>query len=324
MPRKVAFSAKKRKVQLQEKRAIKRGEVPATVAEKSKNKRKRGKRPPADNEAALAAAARTRMLVSSFLKPSPEFLEASKEAAATEILVRPIPESSRILRVGSENEGEGLVCPRRPKWRYKMTKEEVEKNEEGLFAKQCRWTTQTDEAILVFSPHLPIMNVTSKFGVNYGGIDKNDIVGEECAEAWKKWLREKYGGNGVQIVGVQSYQEVSYGIGQGSRMKYQPHMPPNLLGELQAALKRAHEALLEPPALVKEDPEKLKNWRPAVRTQVNWEAIGQKDHFQGVNIPPARDELPTDDERHDAEENDNDDAPSKEYLQDHFLTIALW
>ncbi|QRV83278.1 50S ribosome-binding GTPase [Ceratobasidium sp. AG-Ba] len=377
MPRKVAFSAKKRKVQLQEKRAIKRGEVPATVAEKSKNKRKRGKRPPADNEAALAAAARTRMLVSSFLKPSPEFLEASKEAAATEILVRPIPESSRILRVGSDNEGEGLVCPRRPKWRYKMTKEEVEKNEEGLFAK---WTTQTDEAInswrqaniipsktdsgpgilpaptyyernlevwrqlwrvcelssilmLLLDARCPPLHYPPSIDAYIKSLrptrqvilvlTKIDIVGEECAEAWKKWLREKYGGNGVQIVGVQSYQEVSYGIGQGSRMKYQPHMPPNLLGELQAALKRAHEALLEPPALVKEDPEKLKNWRPAVRTQVNWEAIGQKDHFQGVNIPPARDELPTDDERHDAEENDNDDAPSKEYLQDHFLTIGL-
>lgn len=133
MPRKVAFSAKQRRVQILEKRAMKRGEIPVSEVDK-KSRKKRGQ--VGDSDAALAAAARARMLVSSFLKPSAEFLEASKLAAATKPLERPIPESARILGVGvGEVEDQGLSCPRRPKWRYEMSKNEVEKNEEGQFEK---------------------------------------------------------------------------------------------------------------------------------------------------------------------------------------------
>jgi hypothetical protein len=139
MPRRKPFSAKQRKVQLQEKRAIKRGDLPEPVAETNTKKTKGrmgGRRPATDTDAAVATANRARMLISSFLKPSPQFLEVSKKAASTEILVRPIPESSGILPSSiCEITDQGLTCPRRPKWRYEMTKKEVEKNEEGLFAK---------------------------------------------------------------------------------------------------------------------------------------------------------------------------------------------
>ncbi|KAG8709799.1 hypothetical protein FRC08_018044 [Ceratobasidium sp. 394] len=379
MPRRKPFSAKQRKTQLQEKRAIKRGDLPAPVPDKTNKKSRHGKRPPTDNDAALAAAARTRMLVSSFLKPSAEFLEASKKAAATEVFVRPVPEASRILSVGVGNEGEGLVCPRRPKWRYEMSKKEVEKNEEGLFAK---WIAQTDETIntwrqdniipstpnsssgilpaptyyernlevwrqlwrvcelssilmLLLDARCPPLHYPPSLDAYIKSLrparqvilvlTKVDIVGEECASAWKKWLKERYGESGVQVVGVQSYEEVSYGVGQGSRMKYQPHMPPTLLDELRSALKAAHEALLEPPQRVKEDPEKLRNWRPIVRAQVNWEAIGQKDSEQGAGISLPDDEPPTNDAGPEAGENDeeDEDAPPKEYLENRFLTIGL-
>jgi hypothetical protein len=116
---------------------VKRGDLPAPTPEKSTKKSRRSRKPPADDDAALVIAARSRMLVSSFLKPSAEFLEVSKKAAATEPLVRPVPESSRVLSVGVSGtvEDRALVCPGRPKWRYEMSKKEVEKNEEGLFAK---------------------------------------------------------------------------------------------------------------------------------------------------------------------------------------------
>ncbi|KAG9119585.1 hypothetical protein FRC07_005333 [Ceratobasidium sp. 392] len=377
MPRRKPFSAKQRKVQLQEKRAIKRGDLPVPVPEKTNKKPKRGMRPPTDNDAALAAAARTRMLVSSFLKPSAEFLEASKKAAATEVLVRPVPETSRLLNVGVGNEGEGLVCPRRPKWRYEMSKKEVEKNEEGLFAK---WIAQTDETIntwrqaniipattpdsgsgilpaptyyernlevwrqlwrvcelssilmLLLDARCPPLHYPPSLDAYIKSLrparqvilvlTKVDIVGEECAEAWKKWLKDKYGGSGIQVVGVQSYEEVSYGVGQGSRTRYQPHMHPTLLDELRSALKSAHNALLEPPQRVKEDSEKLKNWKPAVRAQVNWEVIGQKDIDQDNIAPPLDDEPLTDDDRPKTDE-DDEDAPSKEYLENNFLTVGL-
>lgn len=39
---------------------------------------------------------------------------------------------------------EAMACPRRPKWRFDMTKVEVEKNEEGLFKK---WIDSTDKIV---------------------------------------------------------------------------------------------------------------------------------------------------------------------------------
>ena len=44
--------------------------------------------------------------------------------------------------------GSQLTCPKRPKWRYDMSKKEVEANEEGLFKK---WLAQTDAALAAWS-----------------------------------------------------------------------------------------------------------------------------------------------------------------------------
>ncbi|CAE6472925.1 unnamed protein product [Rhizoctonia solani] len=384
MPRRKPFSAKQRKAQLQEKRAIKRGDLPAPVADNKPKRTKRkpgaGQRPATDSDAALATANRTRMLISSFLKPSPQFLEASKKAASTEILVRPISESSRILSPSiCEVSDQGLTCPRRPKWRYEMTKKEVEKNEEGLFAK---WIAQTDETInawrqanlvpvqgtsesilpaptyyernvevwrqlwrvceissilmLLLDARCPPLHYPPSLDAYIKSLrptrqvililTKIDIVGEECAAAWSNWLKNRYGGSGVQVVGIQSYEPVSYGEGQGSRVKYQPHMPAKLRDDLREALKTAHTALLDPPLKVKEDPKKLANWRPVVRAQVDWEAIGQEninkptvvlaDHEDdGVELTSGADATPPTDT--------DEDAPSKEYLEDKFLTVGL-
>jgi ribosome biogenesis GTPase A len=46
-------------------------------------------------------------------------------------------------------------------------------------------------------------------------LTKIDIIGEECALAWRAWLKDRYGRSGVQVVGVQSFEQVSYGAGQG-------------------------------------------------------------------------------------------------------------
>ncbi|CAE6524615.1 unnamed protein product [Rhizoctonia solani] len=382
MPRRKPFSAKQRKAQLQEKRAIKRGDLPAPVADSNtkKTKRKTGgsRRPATDSDAALAAANRTRMLISSFIKPSPQFLEASKKAASTEILGRPILESSRILSPSiCEVLDQGLTCPRRPKWRYEMTKKEVEKNEEGLFAK---WVAQTDETIntwrqanlvqlqgssetilpaptyyernvevwrqlwrvcelssilmLLLDARCPPLHYPPSLDAYIKSLrparqvilvlTKMDIVGEECAAAWSTWLKNRYGGDSVQVIGVQSYELVSYGEGQGSRVKYQPHMPAKLRDDLREALKIAHTALLDPPLKVREDPEKMTDWRPAVRTQVDWEAIGKSENkpISPANYEEEGGELPGD--TNSVPLNDtNEDMPPKEYLEDKFLTVGL-
>lgn len=70
-------------------------------------------------------------LESRFLKLPLDLLNHHRLVCATEPLARPIPDEMGVMRVEELQKGdlEGLTCPRRPKWRYTMTKLEVERNE---------------------------------------------------------------------------------------------------------------------------------------------------------------------------------------------------
>lgn len=138
MPRRKPASTKQRKAQIQEKRAIKRGDIPAP--DPSTTRRTLSKRPghgrpgqavrdPAQIDKVQAA----RKLQSAFMKPSPSFLDLSKRLAASVPLPRPI--SPDALHPSSDiwDVPDDLGCPRRPKWRFDMTKKEVEVNEERQF-----------------------------------------------------------------------------------------------------------------------------------------------------------------------------------------------
>ena len=163
MPRKIARSAKQNKVKLQEKRAIKRGDLLPEDATIGANIRPR--HGPARSQVALRVAAASedpdvaaasvnathkiqtqRKLQSSFGKLSPEFLAEAKEKAATVPLTRPIPSTARHLdaKLIDHPLAVGLTCPKRPKWKYEMSKKEVEKNEEGLFTK---WRQETTDKV---------------------------------------------------------------------------------------------------------------------------------------------------------------------------------
>lgn len=160
MQRRKPASAKQRKAQLQQKRAIKRGDVSPPPPGKP-DKRRKGKGKPLihDPEAgpsgrAIAAAESSRRLQSSFVKLSAEFLEETKRLAANLPLPRPIAPEAAVWNANHDagtkstdpaiDKREQLTCPKRPKWRYEMSKKEVEKNEEGLFKK---WLDQTDSII---------------------------------------------------------------------------------------------------------------------------------------------------------------------------------
>lgn len=102
-------------------------------------------------------------------------------------------------------------------------------------------------------------------------------------------------------------------------------MPTNLLDELRAALKGAHEALLEPPPDLKEDPETLAKWKPAVRTHVDWGELGcGKGDGTATGVPENSQEVA---ERKvepvGAADQTDKNASSKEHLEDKFLTIGL-
>jgi hypothetical protein len=157
MPRRKPISGKQHKAELQLKRAVKRGDVqaPDPLAKKPSRRKPRPARigptgrplgiPSASTHNNIESAKR---LQSAFIKLPPKFLEETKSLAATLTLPRPIPTESAILEEKrsdvSEVQLKALTCPKRPKWKYDMSKNEVEKNEEGIFKK---WLVATDEAI---------------------------------------------------------------------------------------------------------------------------------------------------------------------------------
>ncbi|KAF7966429.1 hypothetical protein HWV62_38412 [Athelia sp. TMB] len=160
MPRKKPTSTKQLKAERQLKRAVKRGDAPPPdpLAKKPKRPKKgasyRQRLQGTDggpSQSAQNAIVSSRKLQSAFIKLPPSFLEDTKRLASALPLPRPIPVEAAVLSSGQTG-GEGadralggeLTCPKRPKWRFDMTKVEVEKNEEGLFKK---WIEQMDQIV---------------------------------------------------------------------------------------------------------------------------------------------------------------------------------
>ncbi|KAJ7808246.1 hypothetical protein B0H14DRAFT_2870704 [Mycena olivaceomarginata] len=126
-PRRKPTSTTQKKAAQKAKRAIKRGDLPPEPKKPAKN-RHRG---PPVSEAVRAS----RKLQSAFVTLDADFLEQTRVLAATLPLTRPIPASTCVFPTTNFDEDYTLTCPRRPKWRFDMSKTEVERNEEGLFRK---------------------------------------------------------------------------------------------------------------------------------------------------------------------------------------------
>ena len=152
-------SGKQRKAQLQLKRAIKRGDVPENLPSKSSvlspGRRKKYRRDPAPGHTLQArqiseqASKTARKLQSAFVKLDGEFLDQTRRLATTLPVVRPIPQDTNVLNADWVKPSAGdvaieLSIPKRPKWRYEMTKAEVEGNEQACFR---RWLSQQDAAV---------------------------------------------------------------------------------------------------------------------------------------------------------------------------------
>ncbi|KAF8846043.1 hypothetical protein BDN67DRAFT_986436 [Paxillus ammoniavirescens] len=145
-----ARSGKQRKVQLQLKRAVKRGDAPKPdPIFTSKHKRRRPSPKPGHTlearQAADQAAKAARKLQSAFMKLDRGFLEETRKLAGSIVLKRPIPRALGVLPAVAGAELGHLTVPKRPKWKYRMTKEEVDANEQGHFRK---WLSQQDTAII--------------------------------------------------------------------------------------------------------------------------------------------------------------------------------
>lgn len=150
MPRRKPTSTRQKKADQQLKRAIKRGDVPPPEPKENPHHRKPKKGPTgnqigsSDNATVIESA---RKLQSAFIKLPPKYLEETKLLASTLALCRPIPIEKAIFKsfyITSDLQTAVLTCPKRPKWRFDMSKLEVERNEEGVFKK---WLAQTDQLL---------------------------------------------------------------------------------------------------------------------------------------------------------------------------------
>ena len=145
-PRKKPTSTKQKKAEQKLKRAIKRGDVEAPEPKKRPH-HKKGRVGPTGNRVGSAPsssdAGKRLQLQSTFVKLSPKFLEETKNVASNLPLDRPLSPQVAVLaspETGTFNVN-AFTCPRRPKWRFDMSKLEVERNEEGLFKK---WLAESD------------------------------------------------------------------------------------------------------------------------------------------------------------------------------------
>jgi hypothetical protein len=151
MPRRKPQSSKQHKAQMLEKRAVKRGDAPPADPKLKQNRGPNGRTPGRGQAPTSANVESARKLQSDFVKVSAEFLEETKILASSEPLPRPLPASASSLPVDllcpQDRVGKGATqmnCPQRPKWKFEMTKKEVEKNEEGVFKK---WLAHTETVV---------------------------------------------------------------------------------------------------------------------------------------------------------------------------------
>ncbi|KAI0652064.1 hypothetical protein C8Q79DRAFT_922634 [Trametes meyenii] len=333
------FSHKKRREQMMLKRAVKRGDVPAPPPSRPDRRVRKPRNARNDDPSADIQAEAARRLQSAFIKLPPQFVKDTEILSATLSLTRPIPLEAAILADIDSNpsaaggpsslEG-GLSCPQRPKWRYDMTKDELEANEEARFQ---QWLAQTDATAhawcntdsttdsntegseLEQMPHAPttfernlevwrqLWRVTETSQIVLILLDsrcptlhfppaivsylaspsiashlrvilvltKVDIAGPERAAAWTRHLKTRY--PGIRVVQVESFAEKEPDGNDSKKRQYEPHLPPAFRQALVDALRETHAELLEPPEEVKRDAEQLAQWKPHVKSHVDWEAV---------------------------------------------------
>jgi hypothetical protein len=157
-------------------------------------------------------------------------------------------------------------------------------------------------------------------------LTKVDISGPVLVEAWIAYLAARF--PAFRIVQVESYVKQEEGVAHQGRAKFQPHLPKlfrDRLGRVKCilwrkeltmfiffavdALKDVHAEMLEPPDRIRDDPAKLRNWKPALRTTVDWEGLRKAD---GSQVGVVGDEIVSLED--DAQQPDQEPA---------FLTVGL-
>ncbi|KAF9270625.1 P-loop containing nucleoside triphosphate hydrolase protein [Marasmius fiardii PR-910] len=100
-------------------------------------------------------------------------------------------------------------------------------------------------------------------------LTKSDICGPLRVAAWKKYLHDLY--PQFSIIEVSSYAPKDQSTLHQGRTLYEPYLPSTFRRQLVDAIKNLCTKLLEPPENVKSKPAALKQWRPKVKRNINWE-----------------------------------------------------
>ena len=155
-------------------------------------------------------------------------------------------------------------------------------------------------------------------------LTKVDICGPDRAAAWTAYLRAQH--PALRVVQVESYVEKHPDAADGpsnarKKRMHEPHLPSAFRQTLVEALRGAHAELLEPPAAVKSNPDRLTTWKPRIKAEVDWDAVltahgGQVGTVVGGAAAPRQNRPP--DNQQAPEEHSEDDGSEPE-----FLTVGL-
>ena len=102
-------------------------------------------------------------------------------------------------------------------------------------------------------------------------LTKVDISGSERAASWTRYFNHHY--PGLRIVQVESYIEKTESAQHQGRTMYEPHLPESFRERLVQAIRDVHAEMIEPAEKIKGDVEKMKNWKPNIKTDIDWEAV---------------------------------------------------
>ncbi|KAG6814126.1 hypothetical protein H0H92_002121 [Tricholoma furcatifolium] len=381
MPRRKPTSTRQKKADIQLKRAIKRGDAPPPDPQAKPRKPKFRRGPTgaplgsATDPAHAASIHAARKLQSAFVKLPPNFLEETKALATKLPLHRPLLDTAAIYAQTSRNTLDSKVpsvsCPRRPKWRFDMTKKEVESNEEGLFRK---WLDQMDGLVLdwqnksclevdqqqspgsqtdvlkepdamprsptyfernlevwrqlwrvseisqillvLLDSRCPLLHFPPSLASYLSDrkiilvLTKVDISGPERVSAWTTYFQKEH--PHLRVVQVESYAIKEERAMHQGRAQYEPHLPPSFREQLVAAIRSIHAEMLIPPEKIRNNPKAFSHWKPAVKTDIDWDRVLKSD----VKVANAFDSKAGN------EGVDNNDD-QEEVKEPEFLTIGL-
>lgn len=151
-------------------------------------------------------------------------------------------------------------------------------------------------------------------------LTKVDISGPVRADAWTKYFGQNY--PHLRVVQVESYVEKEARVGHQGRKHYQPHLPVTFRQRLVDTIKEVHAAMLQPPDNLKDNPTRLKNWKPSVKQDIDWDGVMKARGSQvgsvvgGASFPRPKDA------QEDEEQTLEDQEP--EYLTIGLIGIALF